>query len=286
MIEIPPINQVTFYEANKVDFRRYYPNMYNSSHKIYIPGIRRNCYLQPFVRGQYLTFQLRSDVQPTVTLHNILTDSEEVITGVDISPTGWTLTTVWEYSKLLTIEGEYYLSTVDSEGIKIISEPFYVSNINKNVTRVTISNDKNDFGYIFTEDDINFKSFDILLNGRNDLMGDGLEIEKFDTDSGGLSTQDAVHIVVDVLELGAMPKYMMRKLTAMLGCRTIIINGLNYQTKEYETPTRDALSNMYSATIPMQLTDDSAGTISTSKVAVVGGDISIIDDNNVAVTDS
>ena len=286
-ITIPRGNPITFYEANKVDYRRYYPNYTNSDFSFYVPGIYLNCYVQPFVIGQELNFQLRCTTEPVVTLHDIKTGSEEVLTGAAFNPTGWTLTNIWKWEKTLTIESEYYLTAVSGTN-KLKSSPFWVSYQNKNVARLEYSSSKNvvDRGLIFTQNETDYETFSILVDGHLDTNANGLELESYETDNAGLSIQNSTPIYARIFDIGAIPDFMVNLLTEIIGFNSIKINGLYYQIKEYSTAERIDRANMYTMKLTMQLVDENAGVISDDNLVITDdSDLGVTDDSEVAVTD-
>jgi hypothetical protein len=245
----PLLNPIRFYNSGQTpNYSTRFPNIDNITQRYnWAPGVHPSMWYKEWRTGQTMYLQFEQEAEEStdlnVYLYNETTgsyaelDTGSPITGVDISPVGWTGLPIYQYTFTPSTDGTYYFQ-FDEGGI--ISDKFVVisdSNLIKNLIKIKYSNSENDFGCIFSNDEY----FNQYFTGQLVIGDPQNEISGFQSDRGELIKLQATPIRIVNLLLNEIHYTYMDHINTIFSLDTIEVNGISYQNTE--APTKDDISD-------------------------------------------
>ncbi len=250
-IQNPILNPIRFYDPTQLpNYADRWPNMDNIDFYVeYQKGIYASQFYQDFRLNEEMTIQFRYDSSVTNTEIYVYKMNLEdgtfsivaTLTPVSVSPSGWTLTPVYNYYWTPSESGVYYFDFDDAD---YRSGRFIVHSDEKFLKRlveVKYWHYENKYGMVYYTDDLQTFTGVSYFQGRLAAGEPTNEISEYTDDPGEVQLLSATPQRSTVLELFQLHYTYIDNINLIFSGSEIFINGIQYQN--IEAPTIERIPN-------------------------------------------
>ena len=248
-IRVPNINPIRFRKINEEpDYNNFWPNDYNMVQQVgYYSGINATKFFKDFVQNIAITLQIEvtSEIGQQIRVWKLndikVWEQADIISPIDITPTGWVSGTVYKYEWTGTTGGVYYFDVI---GQDIISDSFIVQDndkFKKRLVKIEYWNSYNDFNSVFDENGTNLYKSITFFEGQltdGDLSN---EISGYNGDRGKFVKTRSTPVNTALLKIFKTNKTYRRLINTIFACDNIYVNNIRYTNEE--TPSRSDIRN-------------------------------------------